>query len=136
MASQTDSLALWGGVECTVNRVGDRYIHQLERNARKACVSDLDRFAHLGIKAMRYPVLWEQVAPTGLDAIDWSLPDERLERLRELDVMPIVGLVHHGSGPIDTSLVDPLFPEKLADYAAAGRSAIRGSKPTRRSTSR
>ncbi|HEU4597693.1 MAG TPA: sugar nucleotide-binding protein, partial [Pyrinomonadaceae bacterium] len=30
-----------------------------------------------------------------------------------------VGLVHHGSGPRSTSLLDPLFPEKLAEYARA-----------------
>ncbi|MGY3264602.1 dTDP-4-dehydrorhamnose reductase [Lysobacter sp. HA35] len=112
-------LELWGGVECTVNRVGDRYIEQLERNEHWKRLDDLDRFAALGIRAIRYPVLWEQVAPFGLDSADWSRPDERLSRLRELDVQPIVGLVHHGSGPIDTSLVDPLFPEKLATYARA-----------------
>ncbi len=32
---------------------------------------------------------------------------------------PVVGLVHHGSGPRDTSLLDPAFPEKLARYARA-----------------
>ena len=33
--------------------------------------------------------------------------------------MPIVGLVHHGSGPSYTSLLDPEFPEKLATFAGA-----------------
>jgi dTDP-4-dehydrorhamnose reductase len=33
--------------------------------------------------------------------------------------MPIIGLVHHGSGPSYTSLLDPNFPEKLAHYAGA-----------------
>lgn len=113
------ALELWGGVECTVNRVGDQYIRQLERNAHWERIEDLDRFAALGIRAIRYPVLWEQIAPFGLDSADWTWPDERLARLRELDVTPIVGLVHHGSGPIDTSLVDPAFPEKLATYARA-----------------
>src|ERR1700712_4865383 len=42
-----------------------------------------------------------------------------LPRLRELGVKPIVGLVHHGSGPRHTSLVDPAFPEQLAAYAGA-----------------
>ncbi|WP_133501294.1 dTDP-4-dehydrorhamnose reductase [Cognatilysobacter terrigena] len=112
-------LELWGGVECTVNRVGDRYIEQLGRNAHWDRPDDLDRFASLGIRAIRYPVLWEEIAPFGLASADWSRPDERLARLRELKVRPIVGLVHHGSGPIDTSLVDPAFPEKLAAYARA-----------------
>jgi dTDP-4-dehydrorhamnose reductase len=50
---------------------------------------------------------------------DWSWADERLERLRELGIRPIVGLVHHGSGPRHTSLIDPAFPEELAKFARA-----------------
>lgn len=119
MTGTGSPLQLWGGIECTVNRVGDAYIRQLERNAHASRIDDLDRFAELGIRAMRYPVLWEQVAPEGLDGADWAWPDERLARLRELGVLPIVGLVHHGSGPIDTSLVDPGFADKLAEYAGA-----------------
>ena len=119
MTSSNRPLELWGGVECTVNRVGDAYIRQLERSAHAVRVDDLDRFAALGLRAMRYPVLWEQIAPDGLESADWSWPDERLSRLRELGVMPIVGLVHHGSGPMDTSLVDPAFGDKLAAYAGA-----------------
>lgn len=113
------SIELWGGVECTVNRVGDRYFDQIERNAHAACEEDLDLFARLGIKAMRYPVLWERVAPDGMERADWSWTDSRLKRLRELNVRPIVGLVHHGSGPRHTSLIDPTFPDGLAAYARA-----------------
>ncbi len=112
-------LALWGGVECTVNRVGDRFHTQLERSGHAERADDIDRFAALGIAAIRYPVLWERTAPDGLAHADWRWPDTRLARLRELGVRPIVGLVHHGSGPRDTSLIDPAFPEKLARYAAA-----------------
>ena len=54
-----------------------------------------------------------------MDRADWSWPDERLRGLRERGIRPVVGLVHHGSGPRDTSLVDSKFPEKLAAYAAA-----------------
>ena len=64
-------------------------------------------------------MLWERTAPHGLETADWSWPDERLGRLRELGIRPIAGLVHHGSGPRDTNLLDPLFPEKLAAYAGA-----------------
>src|ERR1051325_7764075 len=83
----------------------------------RAC--DLDLFASLGIKAMRYPVLWERTAPEGLSRADWSWPDARLSRLRELNLRPVVGLVHHGGGPRDTSLVDTTFPENLAACARA-----------------
>ncbi len=112
-------LEVWAGVECTVNRVGDEYFDQLERNGHATRLDDLDLFAELGVRAIRYPVLWERTAPNGLDSADWSWADERLGRLRELGIRPIVGLVHHGSGPRHTSLIDPAFPEKLAEFARA-----------------
>jgi dTDP-4-dehydrorhamnose reductase len=115
----TRSLELWAGVECTVNRVGDRYYDQLERNGHAARAGDLELFAELGVRAIRYPVLWERTAPEGLESADWSWADERLSRLRALGVRAIVGLVHHGSGPRSTSLVDADFPVKLAAYARA-----------------
>ncbi|WP_276752104.1 family 1 glycosylhydrolase [Chlorogloeopsis fritschii] len=122
MASVLNSklpLEVWAGVECTVNRVGDEYFDQLEYNGHATRLNDLDLFAELGIHAIRYPVLWERIAPNGLENANWSWADERLGRLRELGIRPIVGLVHHGSGPRYTSLVDPEFPEKLALYACA-----------------
>jgi dTDP-4-dehydrorhamnose reductase len=112
-------LELWAGVECTVNRVNDSFFDQLEQNGHARRIEDLDLFVGLGVRALRYPVLWERTAPGGIKQADWSWADERLARLRELGVNPIVGLVHHGSGPRDTSLVDPAFPEKLAAYARA-----------------
>ena len=110
---------LWAGVECTVNRVGDRYHDQLERGGHARRVEDLELLSWLGVRAVRYPVLWERTAPERLEEADWSWPDERLRRLRELNLRPVVGLVHHGSGPRHTSLVDPDFPTKLAAYARA-----------------
>ncbi|HEX7177357.1 MAG TPA: family 1 glycosylhydrolase [Pyrinomonadaceae bacterium] len=115
----SEPLELWGGVECTVNRVGDQYFDQLERSGHAARHTDLDLFASLGVRALRYPVLWERTAPDGPESADWSWADARLARLRRIGVRPIVGLVHHGSGPRDTSLVDPEFPEKLAGFARA-----------------
>jgi dTDP-4-dehydrorhamnose reductase len=47
---------------------------------------------------------------------NWSWANVRLGKLQELGIRPIVGLVHHGSGPPYTSLVDPEFPEKLAEF--------------------
>lgn len=119
LTSRSAPLEMWGGIEATVNRVGDTYFDQMARNGHIDRIEDLDLFAELGIRAIRYPVLWELVAPEGLAQADWRWPDARLQRLRELGVRPIVGLVHHGSGPKHTSLVDPNFPEQLAEYAAA-----------------
>lgn len=112
-------LELWGGVEPTVNRVGDRFFDQMERSghAGPRGLADLDRFAALGLRALRYPVLWERLAPDEPTVRDWSWADGRLGRLRALGVRPIVGLIHHGSGPRRTHLLDPGFPAGLADYA-------------------
>ncbi|WP_437501676.1 family 1 glycosylhydrolase [Sorangium sp. So ce1099] len=110
-------LELWGGIECTVNRVHDAYHDQLDRSGHAHRLDDLDRFAELGIRALRYPVLWERTAPDGPAGFAWA--DARLGRLRDLGLRPIVGLVHHGSGPPRTSLVDPSFVEGLARFARA-----------------
>ncbi len=117
--SNAQRLEVWSGVECTVNRVGNDYLDQLDRSGHSVRLSDIDRLADLGITKVRYPLLWERMAPTSLQSIDWSWADERLKRLRKRNLTPIVGLVHHGSGPRYTNLLDPLFPKKLARYAAA-----------------
>src|SRR5436305_6009530 len=71
----------WAGIECTVNRVGEQYSDQLERSGHTQRIQDLDLFAALGVRALRYPVIWERVAPDGLEHADWSWSDRRLERL-------------------------------------------------------
>jgi dTDP-4-dehydrorhamnose reductase len=113
------SLQLWGGVESTVNRVGERFFNQLERNGHWERADDLDRFAALGLRTIRFPLLWELLAPHCLEEIDWSWPDHRLQRARDLGLRPIAGLLHHGNGPRYTNLLDPLFPEKFARYAGS-----------------
>jgi dTDP-4-dehydrorhamnose reductase len=110
-------LELWGGVECTINRVGDSYLNQLARNCHTTRLSDFDQFAAMGIRTMRQPVLWEWVHGVNQREANWAWPNHALARLRELDITPIVGLIHHGSGPKHTNLLDPNFPEKLAKYA-------------------
>ncbi len=117
--SHNRPLELWGGLECTVNRVQDTYFHQLDRNGHAGRADDIARFAGTGIRAIRYPVIWERTAPDGIDKADWTWPDERLAALRDAGVTPIAGLCHHGSGPRHTSLVDPAFAEQLAEYAGA-----------------
>ena len=110
-------LEMWGGIECTVNRVGNTYFDQLERNGHVSRPDDLYRFADLGIQAIRYPIQWERIAPNGLAQANWSWADERLELLHSLGVTPIVGLTHRRSGlgnkpatrrtfPCSTGLVD------------------------------
>ncbi|QOY62667.1 sugar nucleotide-binding protein [Lysobacter sp. H21R4] len=115
----SEPLEAWGGIECTVNRVGSDYFSQLDGRAYASTPDDLDRLASTGIRALRFPVLWERVAPLAPDQRKWDWSDSRLARVRALEMRPIVGLLHHGSGPRYTSLVDPAFATQLARYACA-----------------
>jgi dTDP-4-dehydrorhamnose reductase len=114
-----EPLALWGGIECTVNRVGDRTFDQLRQSGHDRRLDDIDAIAELGVTALRYPVLWERMAPIDPEQCDWSWSDVRLERVRARGIEPIVGLVHHGSGPHYTNLLDPEFATGVARHAAA-----------------
>lgn len=112
---------IWGGIECTVNRVGSHYFDQLERNGHARRASDLNLCKELGFRVLRYPCLWERVAQ-GVHPdtqLNWSWCDERLSLFRTLGLTPIVGLLHHGSGPRFTHLLDPAFPQLFAQYALA-----------------
>jgi dTDP-4-dehydrorhamnose reductase len=118
-APSAAGLQLWAGPECTVNRVGERWFDQLAASGFDRRLDDLDRLASLGISHLRLPLLWERCAPDGPDRADWAWVDARLQRLRALGVQPIAGLVHHGSGPAGTDLLDPGFAEGLAAWAGA-----------------
>ena len=104
---------VWGGAEYTCNRVGERYFDQMNLSGHAERVEDLERFASLGISSLRCGVLWERhdLAP------NWRWADEYLEAVQQTGMHPIAGLVHHGSGPRHTSLLDPEFAQKLASYA-------------------
>lgn len=112
-------LQLWGGCEYTLNRVGDRFHDQTVRSGHHERASDLPLFGALGLQALRYPVLWERVSPHRPDERDFAWSDERLAEIRRLGLRPIVGLVHHGSGPAYTSLVADNFAAGLAAHARA-----------------
>jgi dTDP-4-dehydrorhamnose reductase len=92
-------LELWGGLECTMNRVQDQYFSQLEPNGHAGRPHDLVRFASLGIKMIRYPVLWERIAPDGIDKADWRWT-ERLLQLSKLGVEPIADTYDGAHPPV------------------------------------
>lgn len=110
-------MEMWGGVECTVNRVGDRRFDQIARSGHASRLDDIDRFADLGLAALRFPLLWDHVQPERHGDPDWRWADRALERLRERGVRPIVGLLHHGFGPPWIDARDPEFAHRFARYA-------------------
>lgn len=111
-------LELWGGHECTVNRIGDHHQDQSRRTGHVSRLDDLDRFNSLGLSRLRYPILWETVSPDRPDQSDWRASDAALEKLLAVGLRPIAGLVHHGSGPRYTDLLAPDFATGLAAHAA------------------
>ncbi len=113
-----DSLPeLWVGPECTINRVDERWRDQSELTGFAERRGDLARLAALGASKVRLPVLWERVARAPGHALDFGWADAALSGAREAGLEPIVGLLHHGSGPRHTNLVDRHFPVLFADYA-------------------
>ena len=110
---------IWGGIECTINRVGNDFRDQLLYSGHYSRPEDIDHIASLGIKKLRYPVLWEYHQPHQNKPIDWSWTEKQLNAIRKNGITPIAGLIHHGSGPAFTDLSDKEFPGKLARYAKA-----------------
>ncbi|MDP9039467.1 MAG: family 1 glycosylhydrolase [Acidobacteriota bacterium] len=108
-------LEVWGGVEYTHNRVQGRYFDQMDLSGHSQRPGDYELIAALGITTYRFGLLWERFERDR----SWRWADERLDCLKRAGMRPIASLVHHGSGPRHTSLLDPEFPEKLARYAGA-----------------
>lgn len=107
---------IWGGIECTINRVKDDFFDQLDyasfyQNPSVEAITDL------GIKKLRFPILWENHQPAYNDQIDWKWTEQLLNKIKNDGVDIIAGLVHHGSGPVYTNLLDDNFPYLLAAYA-------------------
>ncbi len=113
-AAGNPPMQLWGGMECTVNRVGDAFNDQSVWSSHgNHNPTDWEAVASLGIKTFRTGLLWEHFEATG----SWERSDVMLATMQRLGLHPVAGLVHHGSGPVHTSLIDRDFPEKLAAYA-------------------
>lgn len=110
-------LEVWGGIECTINRVHNQYLDQLEYAGHYSRPSDIELIGSLGIKMLRYPVLWEKHEPKEGQPIDWSFVETNLKRLLDFNITPIAGLVHHGSGPEYVNFFDGSFERGLTAYA-------------------
>jgi dTDP-4-dehydrorhamnose reductase len=108
---------IWGGIECTINRVKSAYFDQLEYSGHYLRHDDIKIIAELGIKAIRFPILWERHQPEQNQVIDWSWTENRISELQRKSIKPIAGLIHHGSGPKFTSLIHDNFAQELQAYA-------------------
>ena len=112
------SLELWGGIECSVVRVGDIWRDQVvDTGHEMRGTRDIDLIADLGIRTLRYPILWERLAASQSSTRDWSWHDRQIDRLRHHGIEVAAGLLHHGSGPSETSLLNPSLGDGLAAHA-------------------
>jgi dTDP-4-dehydrorhamnose reductase len=110
---------VWGGIECSYNRVQNRYFDQVQYSMHTLRIAeDIDAFSRLGITTMRYPVIWEKLQPTVSSKINWFQTDIALSALREKGIQPVAGLVHHGSGPKYADFTSPKFATGLQSFAA------------------
>jgi dTDP-4-dehydrorhamnose reductase len=113
-------MKMWAGLECTLNRVQDKWINQEDKNGHgKRFKEDFKLFSNLGVEKIRYPCLWELVAPDEPNVFNWKMLDERLKEIKTSNFSIIATFLHHGSGPAYTNLVDDNFPEKLEKYSHA-----------------
>jgi len=108
---------VWGGIECSINRIDNIFRDQLEDSGHYIRKDDIEKIANLGFDKMRYPVLWERHQPQQDTIIDWHWISNQLNKLRKHNITPIAGLLHHGSGPAFTNLLDQNFPFALSRYA-------------------
>jgi beta-glucosidase len=88
--------------------------------------SDLGLMRELGVGAARYGIPWHRIQPRA-DAWDWEFVDRAVDRLLELNIEPIIDLVHYGLPPwIEGAYLNPEFPRLMADYAAKVAGRYRG----------
>jgi len=114
------SIEIWASPEATVARIDATHSRdQLAETGHERRAGDIALLAMLDVDATRYPVLWEKTAPEDPARLDEAWARVRLEALAARSLEPIVTLLHHGSGPAYTSLVDPDFPQHFAAYAGA-----------------
>ena len=109
---------IWGGIECTINRVNNTFLDQFDLSGFYDHPEWIHDIVRLGIKTIRFPVLWEKHQPSLGQPIDWNFTANQLEILKNNNINIIAGLIHHGSGPEFTNLLDPGFPELFSAYAS------------------
>ena len=88
--------------------------------------SDLDLFAELGVRRVRYGIPWHRINPEP-GIWDFTYADRPLDRLLELGIDPIVDLVHYGLPAwIDGAYLHPDFDRFMSEYSARIAERFRG----------
>lgn len=87
---------------------------------------DLRLMASLGVRYARYGIPWYKINPQA-NEWNWEWADKPLERLLELDIQPIVDLVHYGVPAwIANGFAGSEYPDRVAEYAGRIADRFRG----------
>ena len=123
--AEPDVLEIWGGIECSVVRIGDTWRNQVRETGHYLrAEADIDRIAALGIRKLRYPLLWEEVERGTAYGCNWAWHDVTMKALQKRGIEVIAGLLHHGSGPSYNSLLDLNFPRAPGSACRRSRRSV------------
>lgn len=84
----------------------------------KYWATDFELVKDMGLKFLRYGPPYYKTH-TGPGTYDWDFTDETFNRLKELEITPIVDLCHFGVPDWMGNFQNPDFPQLFAEYAQA-----------------
>ncbi len=88
--------------------------------------ADLGLMREIHVQAARYGVPWHRIQPRR-GAWEWDFVDRAVDRLLELNIEPIIDLVHYGLPAwIEGAYLNRDFSSYMADYAARLAERLRG----------
>ncbi|CAN5321841.1 family 1 glycosylhydrolase [soil metagenome] len=111
------------GIEDTFvpqSRDGERAIDEYELTEHyRFWRSDLGLAKDAGAGMLRWGIPWHLVQPE-LDRFDWSWLDGVIDRFAELELRPVIDLLHYGT-PLwmRDEFANPDYPQRVAEYAVA-----------------
>ena len=94
-------------------------VDELEKtNHYKYWETDFNLVKEMGISYLRYgaPYYYTHIAP---GKYNWAFTDETFNRLKQLDITPLVDLCHFGVPDWLENFQNPDFPEHFGEYAKA-----------------
>lgn len=111
------------GVEDTFvpqTRPGERAIDEYELTGHyEHWHSDLALAREAGAELLRWGVPWYRVQPER-DRWDWSWLDRVIDRFAELDLRPVIDLMHYGTPLwLEGEFAHPDYPRRVAEYSVA-----------------
>jgi beta-glucosidase len=92
----------------------------------RRCEADIGLMRDINVSVARYGIPWHRIEPRR-GTWDWDFVDRAVDRLLELNIEPIIDLVHYGLPPwIEHAYLNPDFPRYMADYATRVAERLRG----------